>query len=187
MSLFSRLLIAILLIATVSIGLLGWSYSNVKSDLVDVNSIEPRLIIDPQRAIPAFGQFLTGNSVQTPLEYIEGITIKGTINVCNDSYIPVYVPGLEHQLFVKDVPVGETFYTKGSWLGPRGQLSVPVEIILLIKELPQLVCEYIFEEGNLPLDELESSLRIGAFSFSKTSSLSESFSYSFKSIDMVIY
>ena len=88
-------------------------------------------------------------SSQGPL--IRGVTAETTIDVRSSTFTPLYVPAMEHQLWIGGEPVGSPLQTPVMWLRPWGNRSLAVSTFIPREELPGLVGVYLLSGGDIDI------------------------------------
>jgi hypothetical protein len=102
---------------------------------------------------------------ETPL--ILGVTANATVDVHNYTFVPLYLPAMEHQLSVGGDPVGSPMSTPSVWLGPWGKDSVDVSTYIPREELPGLIVEYLLSGGNVTMT-VESTGEVAGYAITRT-------------------
>ena len=101
----------------------------------------------------------------------ESVAIVTTVDVHNNSIVPLYIPALEHNLSLNGKPLCDTVYTDSIWLGPWGNETVPVSTSIPGNELPgimlQYIQEYIQSGGNVDIT-VQSTASIAGVTVSRT-------------------
>ena len=101
----------------------------------------------------------------------ESVTVETTVDVHNNSFVPLYIPALEHNLSLNGKPLCDTVYTESIWLGPWGNETVPVQTSIPGNALPliflQYIQEYIQSGGNVDIT-VQSTASIAGVNVSRT-------------------
>jgi LEA14-like dessication related protein len=173
-------LVVLIIIGGIVIGVAAYGYSNVNTQFSDVTGIQPEYATDLGSIIATLGQVALGNWLGAAKQFVSGVTIEGTIDFKNPNIIPLWIPTMEHKLYFGGENMGTTLKTPSMWLGARAQKSVPVRTTIPVDDLPAILVEYIYSGGSLDVS-IESSIRMGTFSFSKTSKVAASINNSVES------
>ena len=173
-------LVVLIIIGGIVIGVAAYGYSNVNTQFSGVTGIQPEYATDLGSILAALGQVALGNWLGAAKQFVSGVTIEGTIDFMNPNIIPLRIPTMEHKLYIGGESIGTTLKTPSMWLGARAQKSVPVRTTIPVDDLPSILVEYIYSGGSLDVS-IESSIRMGTFSFSKTSKVTASVSNSVES------
>ena len=174
-------LVVLIIIGGIVIGVAAYGYSNVKIQFSGVTGIQPQYATDLGSILAALGQVALGNWLGAAKQFVSGVTIEGTIDFINPNIIPLWIPTMEHKLYIGGESIGTTIKTSSMWLGARTHKSVPVRTTIAVDDLPSILVEYIYSGGSLDVS-IESSIRMGTFSFSKTSKVTASVSDSITSM-----
>jgi hypothetical protein len=75
----------------------------------------------------------------------ESVTVETIVDVHNNSFVPLYIPALEHNLSLNGKPFCDTVYTESIWLGSWGNETVPVQTSIPGNALPLIFLQYIQE------------------------------------------
>ena len=168
---FGLVILVLLLLVAIFVGMAGWGYSSLQFELSDVSGIQPEFKMDFQTVVGAAAHLLLSDWVGAASQFVEGVAIEGTMRIQNHSFMPLFICALEHGLSVNGNPLGDSsLKTPSMWLGPKGTKSVPVEIMVPLEEMPDILVECVYSGGNLNID-LHSTLRLGTFTFGKTSTV----------------
>ncbi|UCC60780.1 MAG: hypothetical protein JSW38_06015 [Dehalococcoidia bacterium] len=101
----------------------------------------------------------------------DNVAIETTVDVHNNSIVPVYIPALEHNLSLNDRPLCDTVYTPSIWLGPWGNATVPVSANIPGNALPRVMLQYIQEyvkTGGSVDVKVQSTARIAGITLTRT-------------------
>ena len=104
----------------------------------------------------------------------ESVSIETTVDVHNNSFVPLYIPALEHNLSLQGKPLCGPVYTQSIWLGPWGSKAVPVSTSVPGNELPRILLQYIqeyFSSGEGVSITVQSTARVAGFTISRTQSV----------------
>jgi len=164
----SIIFIVIFVVAAIGIGLTYYGYSSVKAEFGGLTQFDPMYKADLGTILTAVSEGMLGNWLGAAGQFVEGVKLRGTLVFKNDSIVPVYIPSMEHKLYLGGELVGTAIKTPPMWIGPRGQKPVEVHTIIPKDELPDILMRYIFTGGNLDITT-ESTIRVGAITFTKTS------------------
>jgi hypothetical protein len=102
---------------------------------------------------------------ETPL--IRGMTANATVDVRNSTFVPLYLPAMEHQMSVGGEPVGSPLSTPSMWLGPWGKDSMEVSTYIPREELPGLIMEYLLSGGDIDMT-VESTGEVAGYTITRT-------------------
>lgn len=101
----------------------------------------------------------------------ESVTVETTVDVHNNSFVPLYIPALEHNLSISGKSLGSPVYTQSIWLGPWGNETVPVSTSIPGNALPRILLQYIKEYiqsgGSLDIT-VQSTARVAGVTLSRT-------------------
>ena len=101
----------------------------------------------------------------------ERVAIETTVDVHNNTIVPLYIPAMEHNLSLNGKPLCDTVYTDSIWLGPWGNETVPVSTSIPGNELPSIMLQYIQEYlqsgGNVDIT-VQSKARIAGITITRT-------------------
>ncbi len=95
---------------------------------------------------------------------IAGVTVDMTIDARNSTFVPLWAPVLDHELFVGDEYIGDAERTPSMWLGPRGREPVAVSAFVPRDALPTVILELILSGGNIDVT-VESTATVAGVTF----------------------
>ncbi len=151
---FVWILIIVAVLVVVGVGILRFGYNGVTIDPGDNSTITVEINED----WPDSGSLILGATVET------------SAHIRNPAFLPLYVPALEHALFVGDEFVGDAEPTSSMWLGPRSENDLPVSAFLPRESLPAILLELILSGGSIDIT-VESTGSIAGISFTKTTTI----------------
>ncbi len=165
MSTFWKFTLGIFFLSLIAGGLTVYGYSGLETTLeVEDYSIET------DGSVGAIGMAIVdvylGNVLGAAGELIEGVNAEGNLVFKNPSIVPIYVPHMEHRVYINDRECESVVETDSMWLGPRESKSVPYNILITTDELPEIALNTLAYGGNVDID-MKSELSMGAFTISK--------------------
>jgi hypothetical protein len=95
------------------------------------------------------------------------VDIDTTVHVRNQSFVPLFIPSLEHNLSIGGEPIGDPIHTPSFWLSPGGNTTVSVTSSVPREQLPAVILQYMFSGGN-PEITVESTTEIVGISVTRT-------------------
>jgi len=144
---------AFLILAVVTgviLGMVFYGYSSVEVD----SSGNSTLVLDLDKDRGRFD----------PL--IKSVTVETTVDVHNNSFVPIYIPAMEHNMSINGKPVGSPIHTPSMWIGSWGNESVPVSTSIPREALPGIILGYIISGGNIDIT-VQSTARIAGFTLTR--------------------
>ncbi len=134
----------------VVIGMIVYGYSSVEVDSSGNSTLV--LELDKDR-----GRF-------DPL--IESVTVETTVDVHNNSFVPLYIPAMEHNMSMNGKPIGSPIHTPSMWIGSWGNESVSVSTSIPREALPGIILGYIVSGGDVDIT-VQSTARIAGFTLTR--------------------
>jgi hypothetical protein len=80
---------------------------------------------------------------------IEGVTVDTTADIRNTTFVPLYLPEMEHALYIGDEYIGDAERTPSMWLGPWAKNPMPVSGYVPREALPAVIVALIESGGNI--------------------------------------
>ena len=160
-----------LLAAFVLIGILGllgavaYSYSTLSASSPRVQAISPSITNDILSLFRAGADLASGDLLGAAERIIEGVDFDIEIDITNEGILPVYLGTSDHTLVLNGVEVTAPIGFKGNWIGPNSTSTIPLEVTLLLRELPGAVVLGIVQGG---LIDVQMKSKVGWGVFSKT-------------------
>jgi hypothetical protein len=97
---------------------------------------------------------------------IESVTVETTVDVHNNSFVPIFIPSMEHNLSVNGETVGGPIHTPSMWIGSWGKESVPVSTSVPREALPGIILGYIVSGGDFDIT-VQSTVRIAGVTLTR--------------------
>jgi LEA14-like dessication related protein len=146
-----------------------YGYNSVEFDSSGVNTL---VIEFNERTGSLFksGNMTLGEWLRERDHILKGIRIEGTVDVHNTTFVPLFVPDLEHNLSIDSELIGSTIHTPSFWMAPWGNETVPVSASVPRDQLPGMILRYIYSGGNIDIT-VESTTKIAGISINKTQTL----------------
>lgn len=167
-----RFVILVVFLAIVGVGVTGYGYSRLETSRVGSLSIQPAFRVSVGSITSGVFQAIIGNPLGGAVgAVIEGARFTGSAEFANHSFVPLYVPALEHQILVQGEPAGDPFKTESFVLNPGGTEVVPFSFVVPVEDLGALAIQSIVSGGTLSAT-LETSVGFGSIAVTKTTELS---------------
>lgn len=147
------------------LGAVAYSYSTLSVSSPRVEAISPSITDDIQSLFRAGSDLADGDLLGAAGRIIEGVDFDVEVDISNEGVSPVYLGTSDHTLVLNGVEVTEPIAFRADWVGPNSTSTIPVEVTLLLTELPGAVVLGIVQGGLIDV-QLES--RVGWGVFSKT-------------------
>jgi hypothetical protein len=174
MTTLRRLLIRLtIVIVIVVIAGTGFGYSQLQVQRSGSLSITPALKTDIGSIGSAIFSVFSGDLGAAAESVIEGVRFKGTVEVANESFVPVFIPKLEHHVFVQQVATYTTFDTPSRFLAPGASAEFEFDFIVPVDGLAQVALNIILDGGDLRLN-IDSALGVGPLSVTNRAEFVES-------------
>jgi len=82
---------------------------------------------------------------------IAGIQVDTTADIHNTTFVPLYLPEMEHALYIGDEYIGDAERTPSMWLGPWAKKPMPVSGFVPRDALPDVVKALIESGGSIDI------------------------------------
>lgn len=82
---------------------------------------------------------------------IAGVEVDTTADIRNTTFLPLYLPEMEHALFVGDEHIGDADRTPSMWLGPWAKKPMPVSGFVPREALPAVILALIRSGGSIDI------------------------------------
>ena len=136
MTTLRRLLIRLtIVIVIVVIAGTGFGYSQLQVQRSGSLSITPALKAHIGSIGSAMFSVFSGDLGVAAESVIEGVRFKGTVEVANESFVPVFIPKLEHHVFVQRVATSTTFDTPSMFLAPGAGAEFEFDFVVPVEGL----------------------------------------------------
>ena len=157
---FIVVLTFVILIA-VGVGLTANAYSNLETDF-RTSSVSPDVDVSLGSISSMLLNIATGNFLGAAIAPLKGVIIEGQIIFQNNSFIPLYLPRMEHAIKLEGQPSENSAPTQAGWLSPHETKLEPFHIEIGKAAIPTIVLGALANGGQIRVD-VDSSFRIAGF------------------------
>ena len=164
-------LLILLVLAGATAGLAYYGYSNLEVEFGEFTGLQPEFSIDADSLREAMEGLTVLEKLSVLRQYLDEVGIEATGELHNSTFVPLYIPPLDHELYVDGELLGGPVHTESMWLGSQETLSVPVEVRMPVAELPPRVIQLVYSGGSIDVT-VESAGMVGPFPVSTTSVVS---------------
>jgi hypothetical protein len=160
--------IFLLAVATIALGVYG--YNQLETDF-DATNFSPEINTSPENIIGTIVDILTSNYLEAAFNLIDGVRIDGTLSFSNNSFIPLYIPEMEHQVYIEGQQCQEKFRTPSFWLGPSSHRDQAISLLVDLEDVPEILLQVLVNGGTSNV-QIYSEFSIGTFTIVKESTKS---------------
>jgi hypothetical protein len=82
---------------------------------------------------------------------IAGVQVDTTADIRNTTFVPLYLPEMEHALYFGDEYIGDAERTPSMWLGPWAKKPMPVSGFVPREALPAVILALIESGGSIDI------------------------------------
>jgi hypothetical protein len=122
---FLMILRAITLLTIILAGLAVYGYSRMIITLKSINA-SPQFKVKPAAVIGSLLSIVTGNFVSAAAGFINSLRLDGQIACFNHSFVPLYLPEIEHEVSIGGKSCLSPIHTHALWLKPGSSETVPI-------------------------------------------------------------
>jgi hypothetical protein len=171
-SFFSWFLIVLGFIALIAIFILGLAVYSYRRLVITVKSFSssPDFKLKPTSVIGSLVNVITGNYVAAVAGFVNGVNLHGEIACINHSFVPLYLPGIEHKVSIGGRSCLNAFHTNAKWLWPGASNTIPIDMTISTNDIPQVALAGITHGGVIGI-EMQSTVTLGHFSYLKITSI----------------
>lgn len=104
---------------------------------------------------------------------IEGVEVEVTVTMENRSFVPLYVPGIDHQVYLEGHSFGTPVHTPSIVLHSWEKREIPVKITLTLGDaVPALLAlmHATVSAGRIDVT-IESTAKVGVFTYKRTTEM----------------
>lgn len=148
-------------------GLGFWGYARLGTDF-NSHQISPEIEVSGRSVITSVISAAERDWLGTFESYLKGVNIKGTITFHNPSPVPIYLPDMEHNVFIEGKECENPIRIGSLWLGPRATRTKSFDALVITKDLPDLAVAALARGGTLNI-KTETKTSLGVFSVTYTS------------------
>jgi len=98
---------------------------------------------------------------------VEGVRFDGTADIHNTTFVPLYLPQMEHALYVGEEYIGDAEPTPSMWLGPWAKKPMPVSGFVPREALPAVLVALITSGGSIDIT-VKSTANVAGVSVTQT-------------------
>jgi len=160
--------IFLLAVATIALGVYG--YNQLETDF-DATNFSPEINTSPENIISTIVDILTFNYLEAAIDLIDGVRIDGTLSFSNNSFIPLYIPEMEHQVYIEGQQCQEKFRTPSFWLGPSSYRDQKISLLVDLEDVPEILLQVLVNGGTSNV-QIYSEFSLGTFTIVKESTKS---------------
>jgi hypothetical protein len=168
LSWFLRALGLIVLLAIIFVVLAIYCYGRLAFTLKSV-SASPEFKMRPAAVIGSLFSVVTGNFISAAGAaggLVNGVRIDGQIACLNPSFVPLYLPEIEHDVSIGGKLCQHPFHTHALWLKPGASETMPINMTLGTGDIPQVALMGLTHSGVIDI-EIQSKVVFGSFSYLK--------------------
>ena len=142
---------------------------------------DPELDTSVAAMTEAGGNLLSGDLLAAASAVVKGLDLAATVDVVNDSSVPIYVPSTDHTVFFNGVDITGEVTAQGGMLSGGETMVLELAAFVPADELPDALLIGMLNGGNFELTVV-SSLGVGpitvierefSFSLSATDALKQ--------------
>jgi len=157
-----------LAVATIALGVYG--YNQLETDF-DATNFSPEINTSPENIISTITDILSFNYLEAAIDLIDGVRIEGTLSFSNNSFIPLFIPGMEHQVYIEGQQCQEKFRTPSFWLGPSSHRDQTISLLVDLEDVPEILLQVLVNGGTSNV-QIYSEFSLGTFTIVKESTKS---------------
>ena len=113
---------AVVLLIGGAIGAFAYGYNQLDADF-DAQSISPEFDVGLGSVAGALLDLLRADPIGAVLRFVEGVRIEGDLVFINSTFVPLYLPGLEHRLTINGQECERLLRTEATWIAPNSYAS----------------------------------------------------------------
>jgi hypothetical protein len=157
---------ALALLVIILLCLAVYSYRRLEISFKTVSAC-PDFKFKPASVIGSLFSAFTGNYIAAAGGFINGVRLDGRISVLNHSFVPLYLPAIDHEVFIGGKSCAKMIHTPALWLKPRRGEAIPISITLNTNDIPQVALAGLSKRGVIDV-EIQSRVALGGYSLLKT-------------------
>jgi len=162
--------VVIILLAVATVALGAYGYNQLETDF-DATNFSPEINTSLGNIIDTITDILTFNYLEAAIDLIDGVRIDGTLSFSNNSFIPLYIPEMEHQVYIEGQQCQEKFRTPSFWLGPSSHQNQTISLLVDIEDVPDILLQVLVNGGTSNV-KIYSEFSLGTFTIVKESTKS---------------
>jgi hypothetical protein len=159
---------SITLIGIVLVSLAAYSYKRLVITFKST-SASPDFKLKPTSVVGSIFSAITGNLASAAGGFINGVRLDGQITCVNNSFVPLYLPDMDHEVSIGGKSCMKMIHTYACWLKPRGSETIPINMTLSTNDIPHVALAGLTHRGVINV-EIRSRAIFGHFSYLKITS-----------------
>ena len=116
------------------------------------NSVSPDFNFKPTSVIGSIFSAITGTLVSAAGGFVNGVRLDGQVTCLNHSFLPLYLPDIEHEVLIDGKSCMNVVRTYALWLKPRASETIPINMTLTTSDLPQVALAGITHRGVINVE-----------------------------------
>jgi LEA14-like dessication related protein len=162
-----RVIVIVILIIAIAIGTQVYGYSSLQTDF-NASGVSPQFNTSVSSIAQSVINVFSGNLLGAASSLIKGLNVEGSLVLKNNSFVPIYLPDMEHTVSLNGIQTQGIIPTDSMWLAPRGSHTEPFAVLIDKADLSQVVLNLLANGGNIEIS-VDSSASIGGFTITKNS------------------
>jgi len=155
------IVVFVLLLIGAEFGLTAYGYSQLQTDL-QIQECSPKIDATAKSGVSAINR-------------ITGLNVEGLVVFKNPSFVPLYIPTINHEIAIEGKKCQSVIQTKTMAVAPNGTVSQPISLQISSHDLPELVLHPLANGGRIHI-KIVSKLSLGGYSFTRTTQVQASVS-----------
>ncbi len=153
------------------VGLSVYGYGQLQTDF-EATNVGVKTNLTASSFFSALLSALTLDYAGAVFSIIEGLEVQGGIVYSNPTFLPLYIPEMEHSISINGVSTASSSTTPAFWLAPKAEVTQPFAVLIYTEDLPEVVLSTIANGGDIAI-EVSSEVFLGPFSWTKSSTSSQ--------------
>ena len=148
-------------------------YSRLEVTATRPTSVVEQFEVEHGSVLDTLKSFTVDDWVKLIALAIEGVKVEATVSMHNRTFVPLYIPAIDHQIYLEGHRFGSPVRTPSIVLHSWEKREIPVSVTLTLADLPPAALALLHSEvsgGKVDLT-VESTAKVGLLTYKKTTTL----------------
>lgn len=169
------LALVVILIVVAIVGAEAYGYSQLQTSF-QAQQCSPILnTLSFQSILSTIYSIVKGDLIGLISSIVTGLNVQGVITLNNPSFVPLYIPTMNHKVTIDGKECQNIVQTEAMWIAPYSDKSQAFSLQVSLGDLPGIALSTLANGGAIEIT-IVSEIPLGSFSITKTTLVQTSIS-----------
>lgn len=168
------IVIFVLLLVGAVVGAEAYGYSQLQTSF-QAQEVSPEIPGSRSSIWNAILNIFSGDLYSAVTSIVTGLNVEGTLTVSNPSFIPLYIPAMNHEVAIEGKKCPRAIRTQAMFIAPSSRESQRINLLISLRDLPEMALRSIANGGAIHIS-IVSEIGLGEFAITKTTYVQTSIS-----------